>query len=273
MLLKAAAHPHVHIASIAVHALPLLINPTNAITKDALPILQRRAIIPHEVTEGKIELQTDSFSDVSLDDFLDFREHVLSDALIACYKADGQDFFDSCTSAVEEFCSKGASVEVSLFLEAAIFCIEAVGNTVMSSHHPFGQTDQMKRCTQALACRQDSLVSNPLTLSRMADMLEKVCPSTLCLLFSSMDQFLIILVLSWMKYAIWYREVEGLHTAADLASLTFERSTDISGFPTVNLVHHDIDPLISSCRAMKTVVSVSPKFFADDSRLSALAGK
>jgi hypothetical protein len=183
LLLKAAAHPHVHIASIAVHTMPLLLSPSNSIVKQILPILQRRAIIPHEVKNGKIELQTDSFSDVSLDDFLDFREHVLSDALIACYKVDGQDFFDSCTSAVEEFCTEGASIEVSLFLEAAIFCIEAIGNTVMSSHHPFAQTGQLKRCTQALASRRESLTANPLTLSRMANMLEKVCCLSLFVFF------------------------------------------------------------------------------------------
>ena len=174
ILLKASAYPRVHIASIAVHTLPLLLSPTNTVARDTLPILQRRAIIPHEVSDGIVELQTDSFSDVSLEDFLDFREHVLADALVACCQADGQGFFESCTSAVEEFCSEGSSAEVSLFLEAAIFCIEAVGDTLMSSHQPFAHTEQLKRCTQALACRRNSLLSSPHTLSRLANMLEKV---------------------------------------------------------------------------------------------------
>ena len=175
MLFKVAAHPRVSIASIGIETIPLLLSPENSIVREALPVLQRRAIIPHDVTGDQVELQTESFSDISFEDFLDFREHVLTDALVGCWKTDGPGFFDSCTSAIEEFCTKGSSVSVSLFLEAAIFCIEAVGDTVMSSHQPFAQSEQLKRCTQALASRPMSLLTSPLTLSRMAKMLEKVC--------------------------------------------------------------------------------------------------
>ena len=174
ILFKVAAHPRVNIASIGIHTIPLLLGPTNSIVRDALPILQRRAIIPHEIVADEVELQTESFSDVSFEDFLDFREHVLADALIACWRSDGKTFLDSCTSAVEEFCSEGSSISVSLFLEAAIFCIEAVGTPVMSSHQQFAQADQLKRCTQALFSKPTSLLSSPLTLSRMAKMIQKV---------------------------------------------------------------------------------------------------
>jgi len=244
ILFKAASHPLVNIASIAIHTIPLLLGPNNSIVREALPVLQRRAIIPHEVTGEKVELQTDSFSGVSFEEFIDFREHVLGDALVACWRTDGHGFFDSCTSAVEEFCSGGSSVDVSLFLEAAIFCIEAVGETVMSSHQPFAQAEQLKRCTQALASRPNSLLASPLTLSRMASMLQ--------------------------KYVVWYRDEEGLHTAADLVSLVFERSTDISGFPALANTDYHGDPLTESCRAMQEVLSVSPKFFVEDSKLATL---
>lgn len=175
MLFKVATHPRVCIASIGIETIPLVLHPSNSIVREALPVLQRRAIIPHEVTGNRVELQTESFSDISFEDFRDFREHVLTDALVSCWKTDGQGFFDSCSSAVEEFCAEGSTVSVSLFLEAAIFCIEAVGDTVTSSHQPFAQTEQLKRCTQALASRPNSLLASPLTLSRMANMLQKVC--------------------------------------------------------------------------------------------------
>ena len=174
MLFKVATHPRVCVASIGIETIPLLLDPNNSIVREALPLLQRRAIIPHEVIGNRVELKTESFSDISFEDFRDFREHVLTDALVACWKTDGQGFFDSCTSAVEEFCAAGSSVGVSLFLEAAIFCIEAIGDTVMTSHTLFAQTDQLKRCTQALASRPKSLLASPFTLSRMAIMLQKV---------------------------------------------------------------------------------------------------
>lgn len=174
MLLKVASHPQVNIASIAVQAIPLLLDPSNSIVREVLPILQRRAIIPHDVNGDRVDLQTESYGGVSLEDFLNFREHVLTDALVDCWKADGEGFFDSCTSAVEEFCAVGSSIGVSLFLEAAIFCIEAVGSTVMSSHHPFTQSAQLKRCTEALAKRPASLLASSFTLARMACMIRTV---------------------------------------------------------------------------------------------------
>lgn len=269
ILFKVASHPHVNIASIAIQTMPLLLGPNNSIVREALPVLQRRAIIPHEVTGQKLELQTDSFSDVFLEEFLDFREHVLADALIACWRTDGQGFFDSCTSAVEEFCSEDSCVNVSLFLEAVIFCIEAVGVTVMSSHQSFPQTEQLKRCTQALASRPNSLLVCPLTLSRMANMIQKVRPILTFPADTIKPKSNFIL----LQYVVWYRDEDGLHTAAELVSLVFERSTDISGFSALaNTTDHG-DPLTASCRAMKEILGVSPKFFVGDSKMGTLFGK
>ena len=76
-----------------------------------------------------------------------------------------------------------------------------------------------------------------------------------------------------MQYAVWYRDEEGLHTAAELVSLVFERSSDVAGFPSLKTEQEDVDPLMASCRAMQTILSVSPKFFAEDAKLATLAGK
>ena len=76
-----------------------------------------------------------------------------------------------------------------------------------------------------------------------------------------------------MKYATWYRDEAGLHTAADLVSVVFERSTDVAGFPGLAHSAEKVDPLATSCRAMQGVLSVSPKFFTEDSKMAALGGK
>lgn len=86
-------------------------------------------------------------------------------------------------------------------------------------------------------------------------------------------RFLTCFALSSFQYAVWYRDEEGLHTAADLVSLVFKRSTDISGFPGLFDVEDYIDPLMTSCRAMQEVLSVSPKFFVEDSKMATLFGK
>ena len=76
-----------------------------------------------------------------------------------------------------------------------------------------------------------------------------------------------------LKYATWYRDEAGLHTAADLVSVVFERSTDVAGFSGLAHNHEKINPLTTSCKAMQGVLSVSPKFFTEDSKMAALGGK
>jgi hypothetical protein len=44
----------------------------------------------------------------------------------------------------------------------------------MSSHHPFAQSAQLKRCTEALATRPASLLTSSFTLTRMACMIRTV---------------------------------------------------------------------------------------------------
>ena len=75
------------------------------------------------------------------------------------------------------------------------------------------------------------------------------------------------------KYATWYRDEAGLHTAADLVSVVFERSIDVGGFPGLVCGDEDINPLTASCRAMRGVLSVAPKFFTEESKMSALGGE
>ena len=77
----------------------------------------------------------------------------------------------------------------------------------------------------------------------------------------------------FFKYATWYRDEAGLHTAADLVSVVFERSANTEGFAGHEHGDEDIDPLTTSCSAMQGVLSVSPKLFTEDSKMASLGGK
>jgi hypothetical protein len=174
LLLQAVAHPSISVAGIALRVLPSLMSPSNSLAAKLLPVLQRRAIIPHNVHAGTVSaVATDAFG-VCFHDFQRFREDVLRDSLVGCWKADGNGYMDSCTSAVEEFCADQATSSVSFHLEAALFCIEAAGVVAMEFLDSFQQTSQLKRCTHALARKPESLKSNPLTTSRMSSLLQNV---------------------------------------------------------------------------------------------------
>jgi hypothetical protein len=176
LLLQAAAHPSISVAGIALRVLPSLMSTSNSLAAKLLPILQRRAITPHNVNAGTVSaVATDAFG-VTFQDFQRFREDVLRDCLVGCWKADGNGYMDSCTSAVEEFCGDQATAGVSFHLEAALFCIEAAGVVAMEFLDSFQQTPQMKRCTHALARKPESLKSNPQTISRMSSLLQNVRP-------------------------------------------------------------------------------------------------
>jgi len=145
-----------------------------ALAQELLPTLQRRGITPHNSRDGSVSLATLDTTGVSYDEFQDFRENVLSDALVACWSANGAGYMDSCTLAVEEFCSDDRTKEVSFHLEAAIFCVETIGDFALDSHKHFSHTESMNRITDALRKKPPSMTSNPLTLARTCRLLKKV---------------------------------------------------------------------------------------------------
>jgi hypothetical protein len=114
-----------------------------------LPILQRRAIIPHhypaqEDYDDNIEtkpppqllsLVADDTSQVGYHDFVQhFRQTVLADALAACYNSHSDYYLASCTAAIEEFCTTTADTaepQTALHLEAALYCMTVVADEVL----------------------------------------------------------------------------------------------------------------------------------------------
>ena len=176
LIMKGAAHPSVNISGIALAVLAQVVRLEFSLGLQLLPLLQRRAITPHHIISGAPYLAASDICGVNFHEFQIFRDNVLADALSACYEGNSANYMDSCTSAVEEFCSESAPSQVSLHLEAALFCLAAVAETVLaktqggvSVHAP-----QLERCTSALAAKPSSMMSNPLTLAQMCRFLRKV---------------------------------------------------------------------------------------------------
>jgi hypothetical protein len=120
-----------------------------------LPLMQRRAIIPHQIRgiQGGEDhyyasLSLSSADETSPMDYHEFVHHfrgtVLKDALLACYHCHADYYLASCTAAVEEFCDDGNSTalvaaaeptlsleQTALHLEAALYCLAVVAENAL----------------------------------------------------------------------------------------------------------------------------------------------
>jgi hypothetical protein len=175
LLIKSASHPSLNICAIAIDVIGKLVSAENELYNQLLPLLQRRAITPHHVTNGNLSLQASDLCGVDYHEFQSFRRTVLQDALSACLKGNEQSYIASCTAAIEEFCSATSSVQVSFHLEAALYCIAAVSEEVISGTMDFtSEFDFLGRCIISLSARPASLSGNPLTLAQASIFLQKV---------------------------------------------------------------------------------------------------
>lgn len=162
LLLKAAAHPSVETSAIALEVLKDEVSSATGLVHQVLPILQGRAITPHQFINGQVP----SIADSSFESFSQFRDSTLTDTLLACWGANPETYMSSCVAAVQEFC-RSSSSEVSFHLEAALYCLGALEDSAELSSY-FAQ------CIEALAGKPVSLTSNPLTLSQACRFVKKV---------------------------------------------------------------------------------------------------
>jgi hypothetical protein len=175
LLIQGANHPSVHICAICLQVLTRMMPVVLPLSHELLPVLQRRAITPHKLKGGLIDFDASDLCGVAFHEFQSFRATVLSDALVVCWKWNGNHYMDSCTSAVEEFCSVSSSIDVSLHLEAALFCIEQILIESMEvSTSDFPHNDQLRRLVSVLPAKPPSLMSNPLARERMCSFFRKV---------------------------------------------------------------------------------------------------
>ena len=197
-LLKAASHPSVNICGIALEVLSELVESEVGLGNQLLPILQRRAITPHRFSsDGIPSLIVSDVCGANFDAFDAFRNGILVDALVACWKSNTEHYLASCTAAIEEFCGAASSATVSFHLEAALFCMTAVADEAMGqSEDPVSHSPFLARSTRALAGKPKSLTSNPLTLIQACAFVKKVS------LVSANDMFEILAFLFLRKISV-----------------------------------------------------------------------
>ena len=193
LLLKGANHPSVHICAICLRPLTRLMPLVPSLPLELLPVLQRRAIIPHHLRGGKIDLDASDLCGVSIHDFHHFRLTVLSEALLACWAKSDEHYMDSCTSAIEEFCGTMSSIDVSLQAEAALFCIEQISLGVEGEkfQETFPANKFLGRLVKALLIKPPSVMSNTLTRESMCRLIHMVSYVFFCFRASLSRQVLI----------------------------------------------------------------------------------
>jgi hypothetical protein len=190
LLVKCASHPSVVICGLVLPIITPVLATEVGLGTHWLPILQRRAIIPHhpDVTSSSghhvPSLVASDVCYASFEEFVEqFRETVLVDALLACYALNPEYYLASCTAAIEEFCSgDGATEQTSFHLEAALYCLESVAEEALcsemhtsstASDSPGNLSGYLERCTAALAKKPMSLM-NPLTMKQACHFIRKV---------------------------------------------------------------------------------------------------
>lgn len=252
LMMKGAAHPSVNISGIALGVLADVARLDVTLGLQLLPLLQRRAITPHHIISGEPYLAASDICGVNFHEFQIFRDTILKDALLASYEGNSMNYMDSCTSAVEEFCSENASSQVSLHLEAALFCLASVADLALraTENGAFRHASQLERCTSALAAKPSSMMTNPLTLSQMCQFLR--------------------------KYTRWYGEsqVQGvLDVATDLALSTFNLcAASHPGGEASRLMMQEssISPGKEAALTLREILCHHPKYFVSNSAITAL---
>ncbi len=164
LLLKAAAHSSVSICSIAVKALAVFTLSNGELSTRLLPCLQGKAIIPINIME-----------DVNgrLDDYINFRDFVLADALVACYTGCMTFYLESCRSAIEEFCQATSSPHLPCQLEAALYCMIAVSDKVSKIQSKEVICGQLEKIITALKTNT-SATSHPFVKKQVYRFVSKV---------------------------------------------------------------------------------------------------
>eukprot|EP00523_Entomoneis_sp_CCMP467_P003054 CAMPEP_0168754312 /NCGR_PEP_ID=MMETSP0724-20121128/19433_1 /TAXON_ID=265536 /ORGANISM="Amphiprora sp., Strain CCMP467" /LENGTH=1227 /DNA_ID=CAMNT_0008802781 /DNA_START=397 /DNA_END=4081 /DNA_ORIENTATION=- len=252
-LLKAAHHPSVHICGMTLNVIPSFVSNKNLLARELIPLLQRKAIMPHGINSetGDLTLVLDQYGS-GVDEFLRFRQTVVADALRTCWEYEPEAYIDSCTSAIEEFCTAGTKAEtthnLSFHLEAALFCVESLGSFLDSeeARSSFAYSDQFSRSMAAVSQNTISITSNPLTVMRLALLLQ--------------------------RWTFWFHKSQKLGVVVDLAASTLTYALQLGELPYAQgLVEEtNSNPTKEACIAFEELISVSIDHFTATDKLSAL---
>lgn len=204
-MLKAAAHPSVHVCGLALEALPLLILPRNSLSEHLLPILQQKVVYPmHLVSDTAVQTMELENADTDFEEFNQFREDCVMDTLTKCYLNNPVFYLESCMIALERLCETSPTSPSSDIyqLEGVLFCLRAVSTeaskiALLVNAGPAAQAAAARAFTSRRNCSIDNIgedairhndilvrcvlalakappISNPLVLSQMCQFIGKV---------------------------------------------------------------------------------------------------
>mmetsp|Transcript_1798 Transcript_1798/g.3860 ORF Transcript_1798/g.3860 Transcript_1798/m.3860 type:complete len:1156 (-) Transcript_1798:61-3528(-) len=238
LLFKAASHPSVYVCGIAFEALSVIAPSNSELSTRLLPYLQGKAIIPFHLIRDV---------DGSLDDYVNFRERVLTDALIACYTGCSTFYLESCGSAIDEFCQASPSPHLPYQLEAALFCMIAVSKGASKTPDKQVLCGQLEKMIAALAKNSFSTTSHPLVMAKMCRFIN--------------------------NYAICFTSCQTknvFETASELVITSFNRDMDQDNKHAHSTSTNDISPLSEASNALKQLLCSSPAQFSTPAARSAL---
>jgi hypothetical protein len=157
-------HPSVDICGIALEAFSAVAPSNNEISTRLLPYLQGKAIIP-------VHLRNDA---QGYQDFVDFRDQFLIEALVACYTECSAFYWQSCSAAVEEFCQATVTPHLPHQLEAALFCLVAVSDKAKNAADKNSLNHHLEKVVTALQGNSFTTTSNPLVMAQMCSFIKGV---------------------------------------------------------------------------------------------------
>ena len=298
LLLKAVSHPSLHVSGVALEALPSLLfsiqqQQQQQLAVQLLPILQGRAIIPPSLASAT---SIEDTCGVDIHEYENFRENLLSDALIACYTSCRSYYVESCSSAVEEFCGTMSSShqnnqQLQFQLEAALFCLCAVSidaskRALLHGKSPAAQAAAARATANKTPTKGKSNAALVETIAKQAkchdDQLSRCVIS-----LSKNSNFVISNPLTLAracrfcaKYANWISKTPSigvLDNAAELSLKSFNHTTPIlksAQSSSMNIIEDmKISPITEATTALRNILYRSPSRFATPQALAALRGK
>jgi hypothetical protein len=188
LLFKAISHPSTDISGLALEAFSRMAGLNSELSTRLLPYLQGKAIIPFQLRNDQ----------EGYEEFADFRDNFLKEALVACYAGCGAFYLQSCGVAIDEFCQATGSPHLPHQLEAALFCLVAVSEKAKKANDKQTLEQQLVRIVSALKRNSFTTTSNPFVMARMCGLIRGVSRSLLCRIYAvTLTSFCLCCSMPW----------------------------------------------------------------------------
>ncbi|KAL7551893.1 hypothetical protein ACHAWF_015096 [Thalassiosira exigua] len=235
LLLQAASHPSAHVCGVAAEALAAAAASDAGLAARLLPRLQGKAIIPFRPTDDA----------GGFEDYVNFRDRVLTEALAACYAGCGPFYLESCASAIDEFCRASPSPHLPHQLEAALFCMVVIAEKASKAEDKLPLCLQLEKMVKALENNSFKTTAQPLVMARMCQFIGKFASCFKSC--SSVDVFQI---------------------ASKLVMASFDRGVSEYSHQGHVAYSSHISPLSEASDAIKQLLWASPDQFSPEARVA-----